>query len=948
MRLKLLLAALAAFALTPAPIAAQDTAPAETLWAFEESDIPVDPAFHFGVLDNGMRYVLRSNATPEGTALVRMLIDSGSIDETDSERGLAHFVEHMAFNGSARIPEGEMIPLLEREGLAFGPDTNASTGIDRTLYMLNLPRNDEALLATALMLMRETASELLIEQDAVERERGIILAERRDRRNFAYKQLEDQLDFVAPGARLIDRLPIGALEVLENASAADLRGYYERNYVPANTTLVIVGDFPLELMEQRVQRWFADWQAAPLPGEAEYGPLDIARSGETDIYVDPALPESVSVLRYAPWQDRPDTIAMRQQNLLRQIGYGIINRRLQRLALGGNAPFRSASINVSDFFEEARSTDLTVNAADGEWRAGLIAAAIELRQALQYGFSEAEVAEQLARIRTSLENSVSGVDTRTNSSLVSLALDLVLEERVPSTPQSSLERFENFAGQITPEATLAAIKADMAELVDPLIRFQGRAEPEGGADALRSAWNEAIAAEIVAPGFSDAVEFAYQDFGDPGEIISDMRNDEFGFRLIRFANGVRLNLKQTDIRKDRVSFQVTLDGGSLLNTADDPLKTVLASSIPAGGLGAHSQDELQSVLAGRSVRFPFSSTEDAFVMSGGTTPRDLELQLQVLAAGLTDPGYRSEGEERYRRNIAQFFASMDATPGQALGNALGQILSDGDPRFTLQSEEAYAQRSYEQLQQDIGDRLSNGAIELALVGDFDEQAAIDAVAKTFGALPPRESEFLAREEARQRSFTAQRDTHTITHSGEPDQALIRMVWPTTDDSDLVEAMRLELLARAVRVRLQETLREELGQAYSPSADSSTSRVWRDYGTFSISVSVDFAQLDAARAAIAEMLDDMRRGIDEDLIDRARQPLLESFENMLKSLGGWMSLADRAQSEADRLGRYSAAPGILKGFTAADIHAAANAYLTAGEEVELLVVPQGETEAASAE
>lgn len=948
MQLKLLLAALAAFALTPAPIAAQDTAPAETLWAFEESDIPVDPAFHFGVLDNGMRYVLRSNATPEDTALVRMLIDSGSIDETDSERGLAHFVEHMAFNGSARIREGEMIPLLEREGLAFGPDTNASTGIDRTLYMLNLPRNDEALLDTALMLMRETASELLIEQDAIERERGIILAERRDRRNFAYKQLEDQLDFVAPGARLIDRLPIGALEVLENATAADLRGYYERNYVPANTTLVIVGDFPLELMEQRVQRWFADWQAAPLPGEAEYGPLDIARSGETDIYVDPALPESVSVLRYAPWQDRPDTIAMRQQNLLRQVGYGIINRRLQRLALGGNAPFRSASINVSDFFEEARSTDLTVNAADGEWRAGLIAAAIELRQALQYGFSEAEVAEQLARIRTSLENSVSGVDTRTNSSLVSLALDLVLEERVPSTPQSSLERFENFAGQITPEATLAAIKADMAELADPLIRFQGRAEPEGGADALRSAWNEAMAAEIVAPGFSDAVEFAYQDFGDPGEIISDMRNEEFGFRLIRFANGVRLNLKQTDIRKDRVSFRVTLDGGSLLNTADDPLKTVLASSIPAGGLGAHSQDELQSVLAGRSVRFPFSSTEDAFVMSGGTTPRDLELQLQVLAAGLTDPGYRSEGEERYRRNIAQFFASMDATPGQALGNALGRILSDGDPRFTLQSEEAYAQRSYEQLQQDIGDRLSNGAIELALVGDFDEQTAIDAVAQTFGALPPRESEFLAREEARQRSFTAQRDTHTITHSGEPDQALIRMVWPTTDDSDLVEAMRLELLARAVRVRLQETLREELGQAYSPSADSSTSRVWRDYGTFSISVSVDFAQLDAARAAIAEMLDDMRRGIDEDLVDRARQPLLESFENMLKSLGGWMSLADRAQSEADRLGRYSAAPGILKGFTAADIHAAVNAYLTAGDEVEILVVPQGEIETASAE
>ncbi|MDX1704548.1 MAG: insulinase family protein, partial [Altererythrobacter ishigakiensis] len=232
MRLFAMFAAVAALTFSPATSFAREVQTDPPAWAFEESDIPVDPAFHFGVLDNGMRYVLRSNGTPEGTALVRLHIGAGSLDETDSERGLAHFVEHMAFNGSTRIPEGEMIPLLEREGLAFGADTNASTGFERTLYMLNLPRNDEDLLETALMLMRETASELLIEQEAVERERGIILAERRDRNNFAYKAAIDGFEFSAPDARFVERVPIGSLEVLENASAEDLRGFYERNYIP--------------------------------------------------------------------------------------------------------------------------------------------------------------------------------------------------------------------------------------------------------------------------------------------------------------------------------------------------------------------------------------------------------------------------------------------------------------------------------------------------------------------------------------------------------------------------------------------------------------------------------------------------------------------------------------------------------------------------------------------
>ena len=820
-----LLLALSPLALTTA-LAAQDspaTAAAEApapVWAFESSDVPVDPGFVFGRLDNGMRYVIRRNATPQGTAMVRMRIDSGSLEEREDERGLAHYLEHMAFNGSTGIPEGEMVKLLEREGLAFGADTNASTGFESITYMLNLPRNDEKLLDTALMLMRETASELTISDEAVGRERGVILAERRDRAGFQQRNFEDNVAFIAPDARYATRLPIGTIASLESATAAQIRGLYERTYVPANTVLVVVGDYPAEQVEAAIRARFASWQAAPPPPEPVTGPIDITRKGLTDIHLDPALAEEVTLSRFAAWRDEPDTIANRDAALVRRIGYGIINRRLARLARGEDAPFRGASFGTGDLFEDARITSLSVSSADGEWRKGMLAAVREFNEALAYGFTRPELDEQLANLHTAYANAVEGAETRSHAVFVSAALALASDERVPSAPAWQLEQFERIAPALTPDAVWQAVKADAAPLEEPLIRFEGRNPPEGGEAGLRSAFTQALALPISAPADNGPLAFAYQDFGTPGTIASDTTEPRLGLRQIRFANGVRLTLKPTTIREDRIAFTLSLDGGDLMNTREAPMRVALTDSLALGGLGKHSQDELSSVLAGRSVGLGLGSGGDAFSTSGNTTKRDLALQMQVLAALLTDPGYRREGEERFRKGIENYFATLDSTPGRALGTALGGILSDNDPRFTLQPKEAFLALDYTGLKAAIGDRLASGAIELALVGDFDEQAAIDAVAATLGALPAREAEFNLRDEARTRAFAATRGQRVLTHKGEADQALLQWTWPTTDDSDLAETLRLGLLARVARIALTEKLREELGQAYSPSAGAS--------------------------------------------------------------------------------------------------------------------------------
>ncbi|MES2300458.1 MAG: insulinase family protein, partial [Pseudomonadota bacterium] len=349
----------------------------------------------------------------------------------------------------------------------------------------------------------------------------------------------------------------------------------------------------------------------------------------------------------------------------------------------------------------------------------------------------------------------------------------------------------------------------------------------------------------------------------------------------------------------------------------------------------------QTLLAGRSVAMGLGASGDTFDSGVTTTPRDLALQLQLMTALLTDPGYRPEGEVLYRQNIANFFARLRSSPGAALSNTIGGILSDNDPRFTLQDQDAYTALTYARLRNAITDRLAHGALEIAIVGDIDEAAAIAAVAQTFGALRAREPDFRAWTAERQRAFTAKRGLQVVRHTGEANQAIVRMVWLTRDDRDPREAMALSLLAEVAQIEVLDTVREKLGKAYSPGASSSLSRVWPGYGTFAVAASVDLADVAPTRGALTETLRSLAAApVDADTLQRARAPMLERIDNALKSNGGWMNLAERAQTEPDRLTRARSARARLESVTAADLQAMAKRYLAPEKAVEVLVLPEG--------
>lgn len=923
----------------PSPVPMRDEAAIAKAWSFADSDLQPDPAIRFGVLPNGMRYAIRHNDTPASTAVMRLMIDVGSTAEADDERGLAHFIEHMAFNGTTNVPEGEMVKILERMGLAFGADTNAFTSYDQTGYLLDLPNVRAETVDTALYLLRETASEISFAPEAIERERGVILSELRTRANYAQHNRESLFEFTVPDTRLATRSPIGDRGVIETAPAERFRSFYERYYTPGRTTLVVVGDIDVAAMEAKIIASFGNWTA--VHGEAPavpFGTIDTARADEANVFTHPAIDEVVTAIRFSPYAEEPDTSATRRKKLTLALAYNIVGRRLGRMARQEDAPFVGASIGRSDVYELANQSVLNVATQDGEWQRGLAAAEREVRTALRFGFTKAEMAEQLANFTTGYENAVRGDRTRPNDQLADQILGMAKDGMIVTTPESQLERFTALRESLTPKGVLKAFRQDFGTLDKPLIHLSTKVEPAGGTDALRVAFADAQKAKVRKPKARDEQAFAYQEFGAPGSIVADSRIDELGIRTVRFANNVRLNLKKTDFDQNRVLVSLRIDGGDLLSSRDNPEATSLMNIFVRGGLEAHSLDDLYSIFAGRAVSLNFGSGEDYLGGYLATTPDDLALQMQVLTAFTTHPGYRSEAINQYRSYLPNFYARLNATPQGAIGSQIGAILSDNDPRFSLADKAVFEKLTFDDLKASIGDRLEHGAIEIGLVGDFDEDAAIAAVAATFGALPEREAEFRQYDEARSRRFTDNRSPRVLHHKGEADQAVVEFYWPTTDDSDYRQDVRLRLLAELLQIKVTDEIREKLGASYSPVARSFTSSIYPGYGYIQVTTNVATGDVGRVSDAVKQIAAELSAPlpmlgtvvppspIAADELARARTPILENIANSVKNNTAWLGIVDAAQSKPEKLARFRSGGTAFGKVSADDLLVLARTYL----------------------
>ena len=908
-------------------------------WGLEPTDVQPDPAIRYGRLENGMRYAIRPNNTPEGAVSIRLHIDFGSVNEAENERGLAHFIEHMAFNGSTNVPEGEMIPMLERLGFAFGPDTNALTDFNQTNYRLDISTVNEERLDKALFLMRETASELLFTPEAVNRERGVIISERRTRDSVGLRNAVDQIDFMLPDSLYSERLPIGTEEVLLNAPAARLKALYRRFYRPENATLIVVGDIDPADIEARITARFADWEAVGPAGiKAPVGKADLERTLSFDSFVDPAAPSQVQIIINQAYEDPMDTVALRFKTQLERLGRAMMNARIQRIAQQPESLIVGGGAVSSEFRDSSKYSVIVLSTRDGEWPTGLTIAEQELRRALDHGFTEAELGRTLANVEQTYRQNAEQGATRTTRSLANGILSNAASNNLNTDPAWRYAMFQAFKPQLTVENVNAAFRA-LYSGSDPLVHVATK-ELAGGEETIAEVFKASAATPVAAPVDAAVGEFGYDNFGDaPGKIVSDTMIEDLGIRTITFANNVRLNLKQTDYEDGKIRFNIAMDGGTFA-LPDNDVGNGLFFLLTGATMGTvkHSAQEFGDILAGKAALLGMSASEDSFDASGTTTPEFLALQMKVSAAYFTDNGYRPEAQAQWNGLLDVIYNQLLASPQTVFQIKAGGLITQDDPRFDLPSKETLAAVSQENFREALTERAANGAIEIALVGDIDQDAAIAAVAATFGALPVREADFRPYSNNREVELRQTFEPVTLIHTGQADQAIAASLWRTADDSDYRTEVGMDLLKEVVALRALEVLRETLGATYTPDVGSDMSDTYKDYGLFSISAVVAPADVKRSLTAIPQIIADLREnGIDEDLLARARAPMVEKLEAAKRGNGYWIGVASRAQSKSERLDRARAKANILAELTAEDLRALLGKYLTDTRRIDLQIV-----------
>ncbi len=915
------------------------------IFAQTKSDLAVDPAARFGRLPNGMTYVIYKNRTPPGTAIVWMRVAAGSAMEQEDQRGLAHFIEHMAFNGSKNIPQGEFVRLLQRDGLAFGADTNAQTQNFQTIYNLNLPDASQPIVVDALFLMRETAGNLTFDPGAIDRQRGVVLGEERARASVSSHANELQLQQMFPGTKFPERIPIGKVDVLKTAQRPTFLQFYNDFYRPEYTTLIVAGDVDPDVVEADIRRRFSDWHPAPQSpaGRTDYGTLIPRTKPEAHVHVAAGLTDTISIGWATPPVDVVETKAKDIDDLRFAIANAILSERLGRAAKGPDATFMSAGLDRENIARMARLVSIGIEPKDGQDRAAFLQVMAIVREYLANGPTQAELDRTLLRFDRMFTERAASARTIPTQALAAQILASLANQSVLQSPVQGLGEFKD----LKPGFTLAAIRTALAQikLADPpLIWWQGEHATPFDEAAMLAAYRDALAAPIGTYSAQGSVAWPYTQFGTPSAIVSRTTLAEVGATRVTFANGAVLTVKQTPYEQNSVHIVVQLGNGILGIRPDQAADLFMARQIglEAGGLGKLSGDDIREALIGKSYGLGVSVGTNATSLTGHTNGTDLDVQMQVIAAFITDPGYRPDALARAKAALPAFYAASRTSPdGVYKLKATGAVYGD-DPRFRTPTKEETLAVDNAHIVAVMKDQLAHGPIDVTIVGDITPDEAIRQVGATLGALPPRPAAVDVAGAATVRFPT--NDLHRVyTHDGRADQNISVIAWPTIDYyADPHMAAALELLAAVMTMRELEEVRERQGATYSAGVNSSASRIFAGFGYLQSRASVKPEVDDLYYATVAKIADDLKsKPVSADELKRARLPLIDRLHNEKNANGYWTGLLSGTIRDPRQIASAQARERTLMSITATDIQQAAQTYLDMAKALRIQVKPRAE-------
>ena len=912
--------------------------------------IPVDPDVRIGKLDNGLTYYIRHNEWPEKRAEFYIAQKVGSIQEDDTQRGLAHFLEHMAFNGSKHFKGNELLRWCESIGVKFGTDLNAYTSIDQTVYNIsNVPTTREGIVDSCLMILWDWADGLLLEQEEIEKERGVIHEEWRLRTSAQMRMLERDLPKLYPGSKYGYRMPIGLMEIIDNFERPFLQQYYEKWYRPDNQGIIVVGDVDVDKVEQKIKTMFSQI-AKPGADAAKLELVDVPDNAEPIVIIDKDKEQRIDMAEVMFKHEAiPDSVKGSLEylvaNYMKNVAVGMLNSRLGELAEKPDCPFLQASASDGTYVlsKPKDAFDLGIVPKEGKMNEAVKTVVAEARRAAEFGFTATEYGRSKANTLSALDKQYSNKDKRYNSQFVNQYVQHFLNNE----PIPSIDDYYQLMKQLVPAIPIDAINAVMAQLMPKsdsnLVVLNFNQEKDGATypteAGLLGAIRDARAQQLTAWVDNVKDEPLMTTLPKPGKITKEVKNDKFGYTELTLQNGVKVILKQTDLKKDQVLLTGEGWGGSALYDVKERANIALFNdAVEASGLGAFSHTELTKALAGKIAGATLSMSTQRTNVNGSSTPTDVETMMQLVYLYMTSNIKKDEQSyDQMMKTTELQLKNRLLQPEAVFSDSLSLTLTKHNPRFKNLDVEDLKDVSYDRILQMAKERTANAAaFTFTIIGNYDEAKIRPLVEQYLGSLPSQKNIVKGKDVST--DYTG-KVVNNFKHKAETPKAMAVMHWYSEKIPYTLEnIVRSQAAGQVLQMVYLKEIREEASAAYTVQAQADISR--DDFGDEASIFAVCPMKPEKADVALSIMrraVMDLAAGkCDADMVTKVKEYMLKNLGDAQKNNGYWAGRIDAWRKW--NLDLHTDCEKTIQALTPQSICAFVAEVLKSGNEAEVVMLP----------
>ena len=874
--------------------------------------IPVDPDVRIGKLDNGLTYYIRHNEWPEQRAEFYIAQKVGSLQEDDNQRGLAHFLEHMAFNGSKHFKGNELLRWCESIGVKFGTDLNAYTSIDETVYNIsNVPTTREGIVDSCLMILWDWADGLLLEKDEIEKERGVIHEEWRLRTSAQMRMLERDLPKLYPGSKYGERMPIGLMEIIDNFERPFLQAYYEKWYRPDNQGIIVVGDIDVDKVEQKIKTMFSQI-ASPSADAAKVELVAVPDNAEPIVIIDKDKEQKVDLVEVMFKHDAvPDeaklTIDYLVANYVKQTAMGMLSNRLDEIAQQPDCPFLQAGVEDGSylFAKTKDALSLSIVPKEGQMNEALKTVFAEVLRAAKFGFTATEYARSKANTLSALDKQYSNKDKRYNSQFV----NQYVQHFLANEPIPSIDDSYQLMKQLVPALPLDAINELTKQLVPQndsnLVILNFNQEKDGATypteAGLLGAVRDARTMELTAWVDNVKDEPLMTTMPKKGSIKKEVKIDKFltktgdgvesGYSELTLSNGVKVVLKHTDLKKDQVLLTAEGWGGNSLYGLEDRANFRLFDDVvEASGLGNFQHTELMKALAGKIAGASLSMSSQRTYVNGSSTPGDVETMLQLVYLYMTGNIMKDQQSfDQLMKTTELQLKNRLLQPEAVFSDSLNATISSHNSRFKSLTVADLQNVNYDRILQMAKERTQNAAaFTFTIIGNYNDSTIRPLIEQYIASLPVQKKIVKGKDVSTDYKGKVVND---FKHKAETPKSIAVLHWYSKQlPYTLENIIRAQMAGQVLEMVYLKEIREEASAAYTVSAQAGVSR--DDFGDETSLFAYCPMKPEKADTAVYIMrraVNDMAGGkCDADMLTKVKEYMLKSHADQLKTNGYWSS------------------------------------------------------------